>query len=179
MRFVTVTLLLLLLLLFSSAAVVSSAPARAEGQALSYQFGATAANAGGHGAMALRYRSDNLLFAAFTAPRTAPRGRIGLLAGYRVLSVPISSWITVYSELSLGFSAISTNPYPKDEGSEGSQTLAESREQDSSRVTLATEALWGLRFGWLRLDIASHLYTDPKALRPWSFPLWLGAEFRW
>lgn len=142
-------------------------------RSISYQFGATTANAGGQAAVAVRYRSGDWLFAAFTAPRSAAKGRIGLLAGTRVVHVPLTSWLSLYTDLSAGISSISATPYTEEEGG-----------GDSLHTSLAAEALWGLRVGWLRVDIASHLYADPfyqrnGTVKPWSFPFWLGAEITW
>lgn len=148
--------------------------ANATERSISYQFGATTANAGGQAAVAVRYRTGDWLFAAFTAPRSAARGRIGLLAGTRVVHVPLTSWLSVYTDLSAGISSISATPYTEEDGAQS----------DSLHTSLAAEALWGLRLGWLRVDIASHLYADPfyqrnGTVKPWSFPFWLGAEITW
>lgn len=149
-----------------------------ESKALSYQFGATAANAGGQAAAAIRYRDDRLLFAAFTAPRSAPSvltdegmvgGRYGFLAGYRPLAVDLGSWLELYSELSAGVSIVHGGLY----------SSSDTANTNNAYAAPTIEALWGMRFALLRVDIASHVYFDPKAARPWSFPLWLGGVITW
>lgn len=165
-------------LLFIALLVFAPPQLYGESRALSYQFGATAANAGGQAAVAIRYRHDRLLFAGFTAPRSAPSvvtdrgpvgGRFGLLAGYRPMSVGLGSWLELYSEVSAGVSIVHGGLY---------SSSGQARE-DSYHPVPTFEALWGLRLGMIRVDIASHVYFDPKAVRPWSFPLWLGGVFTW
>lgn len=157
---------------------VPIAVADSTSQALSYQFGATAANAGGQAAVAIRYRRDRLLVAGFTAPRSAPSvttdrgqvgGRYGLLAGYRPLSVGLSSWLELYSEISAGVSIVHGGLY----------TTSDSADKQSPHPAPSLEALWGMRLGLVRVDIASHVYFDPQAVRPWSFPLWIGGVITW
>lgn len=163
----------LLLLLLGQLLFVPKLDGAVQGssRALSYQFGSTAANAGGHAATALRYRSDRLLFAAFSTPRSAPSGRYGLLMGYRPLTVAVSSWITFYTDISAGLSIVNGSLY-ESSASSGS-------EEFKVHVAPTLEALWGMRIGWLRVDIANHIYGDPQSLRPWSFPFWVGAVISW
>lgn len=118
------------------------------GYELGLQLGATAANAGGQSALAIRGKVNTGEWSLFhnSYLSTSEKTLIGLGYNYPVFEYDAGFWFSAYTRVGGGISTAGP----------------------------LIEILWGTKLVGLRMDIATHVYFVHNRPVTWSFPLWIG-----
>lgn len=118
---------------------------------LSLQLGATAPNAGGQSAFAIRKMFETVELSVFRSSylSTSSGSLIGAIGSYRLFHYNPSSYFGAYTQLGGGMT--SAGP--------------------------VTEIVWGMKLLVMRLDFATHMYWTKSRVITWSYPLWIGFTF--